>query len=204
MFKRRTPRTRAEHFREAVWPSMGLKRLGVYYKHRMGRLQGTPNYIASGLATGVAISFTPFVGLHMITGTIICWLTGGSIVAMILGSLMSGNFWTFPFIWIVTYKLGHLMMGHVKTAEFGGTHVPDQLMAHDKEPYGPFLPAEQFTLANLIHHPMELFLPMTLGCIPFCIVFWVFTFFMCQQIIIRYKAARAHRIAKRHGKVSEK
>ncbi len=182
MFLRRVPRSKAQHLREFIWPSMGLKRLSRYYKHRLGRMRGTPAFIAKGMANGVAISFTPFIGFHMATGLFLCWVTRGSVIAMALATLMSGNFWTFPFIWIATYKLGQLMLGHTWTAVHGGGGVPNH-----------------FTFSSLTHKPMEFLVPMTLGCIPFCIVFWVFTYFVCEQVIIRYKAARKRHLEERRA-----
>ena len=84
ILKRRHPRTRAQHIREALWPSMGIARLIKYYKHRIARLPGTPYYIAAGFATGVAVSFTPLVGFHLVIAGFITWVLGGSLVAMAL------------------------------------------------------------------------------------------------------------------------
>ena len=137
ILKRRHPRTKAHHLREALWPSMGIARVIRYYKHRIARLPGTSYYIAAGFATGVAISFTPFVGFHLILAGLVTWMLGGSLVAMALGTLISGNPWTFPFIWISSYKLGQLMMGHE------GTKAASRELTH-----------HQFTFHDLLQKPM--------------------------------------------------
>jgi uncharacterized protein len=184
MFKRRTPRSRREKFREFMWPSMGLKRLWLYYKHRMGRLPGTPQFIAKGMASGIAISFTPFVGLHMIMGTLTCWLVRGSLLSMVLGSLIGGNLWTLPLIWIGTYKFGRFMMGHKHWDSVGPT-MQDNFSV------------EKFSLQTLIDHPGHILLPMTLGCVPMVFISWVVAYYLTLEVVRKYQAARKHRIEKR-------
>lgn len=185
MFQRRNPRPRLKKMREALWPSMGLKRLTAYYKHRMGRLPGTPYYIAAGLATGAAVSFTPFVGGHIALGMLLCWMLRASFMAMVLGTVAAGNPWTFPFIWIGTYKLGNMMLGRVP-AETGGT-----------------LPPPGFTLSHLLEKPLELLLPMTVGSLPLAALTWVVCFLAVCQVIREYKEARRARIQNHQGRKKE-
>ncbi|MBI1215122.1 MAG: DUF2062 domain-containing protein [Alphaproteobacteria bacterium] len=184
MFKRRTPRTRGERLREMIWPSMGLRRLTRYYKHRMGRLPGTPQYIAKGMAIGAALSFTPFVGLHMILGTFFCWLLRGSLLAMLLGTLLTGNIWTLPVIWIGTYKLGHLMLGHLHASTASAMRAG--------------VVPEKFSMELLIHNPMRLLVPMTLSGVPLALISGAAIYYLTLQIVRRYQKIRRARIAQRH------
>ncbi|MBI3441324.1 MAG: DUF2062 domain-containing protein [Proteobacteria bacterium] len=181
MFRRR-PRTRLQKVREIIWPSMGWGRLLRYYRHRMGRLQGTPHFIAAGFATGVAVSFTPFIGFHLMTAGIIAWILDGSLVAMVLGTVMAGNPWTFPFIWIGTYKLGVIVLGK------HGSRAASSVLHH------------QFVFSDLLHKPLELLLPMTLGSIPLAVLSWVVSFYLVRQLVKGYKEARLARIHKHYGK----
>lgn len=181
ILKRRTPRTRVQHLREALWPSMGIRRLGKYYKHRIARLPGTSYYIASGFATGVAISFTPFVGFHLMLAGLVTWILGGSLMAMALGTLISGNPWTFPFIWISSYKLGQMMLGHKSTS------AASRVLRH-----------HQFTFTDLLDKPMELLLPMSLGSVPLAVIAWFITYFVVSDIVTRHKNARSRRIHGEH------
>lgn len=167
---------------------MGMKRLALYYKHRIGRLAGTPQFIAKGLASGVAISFTPFVGLHMIIGTLTCWAVRGSILAMVLGSLLGGNIWTLPLIWIATYKLGNIMLGHSRVSHF---------VEHNLQP-------DRFSLQLLIHQPGKLLLPMTLGCLPMVFVSWIVSYYIARVVVRQYQEARRHRIQRRRLAALEK
>lgn len=176
MFSRRIPRKKQQILREALWPSMGARRLATYYKHRIGRLPGTPSQIASGFATGVAISVTPFIGLHILIGGIIAWLSRASLIAMVVGTL-AGNPWTFPVIFYTTYKVGHMMLGHIKKAA-GMEHVP------------------VLTLQHLIEKPVELLIPLTVGSLPFCIVLWGISYYICRHLVRKYRAARMAKIMK--------
>jgi len=179
ILKRRHPRTKVHHIREALWPSMGVARVIRYYKHRIARLPGTPYYIAAGFATGVAISFTPFVGFHLMLAGLITWMLGGSLVAMALGTLLSGNPWTFPFIWLSSYKIGQMLLGH------------------ENAKAEPHVLHHQFTFNDLLQKPMELLLPMSLGSLPLAVAAWFVTYYIVSGIVKRHKDARMTRI---HGK----
>lgn len=181
MFLRRAPRSRGRKFKEILWPSIGWRRLIRYYHHRMGRLSGTPYFIAAGFATGVAVSFTPFIGFHLVTAGIIAWLLGGSLAAMVLGTVIAGNPWTFPFIWVSTYKLGKMMLGQ------HGSKWDSSTLPH------------QFTFADLLEKPMEFLMPMTLGSLPLGIISWIITFYFVRQVVKGYKEARLGRIHRRRG-----
>lgn len=178
MFKRTAPRTRRQKAREMIWPSMGWRRLIRYYKHRMGRLPGTPYFIAAGFATGIAVSFTPFIGFHLMTAAILTWLLEGSLVAMALGTIVAGNPWTFPLIWIGTYKLGEIILGEAETRSASST------LNH------------QFTFSDLMDKPMELLLPMTLGSIPIALISWLISFYFIRHVVKGYKETRQKRILK--------
>jgi hypothetical protein len=178
MFKRRRNRTRWERAREIFWPSMGWGRMARYYNHRMGRLPGTPDFIASGFATGIAISFTPLIGFHIVTAGVITWLLGGSLLAMVLGSVLAGNPWTFPLIWVGTYKLGKALLGqHWSRAD-------SSALEHG------------FTFSDILEKPMGLLLPMALGSLPLVILSWIVSFYFVRQLVKRYKEARLARIYK--------
>ena len=158
---------------------MGLQRLFRYYKHRMGRLNGTPYFIASGFATGVAISFTPFIGLHLIMGGGISMILRGSLVAMVLGSVVAGNPWTFPLIWAGTYKLGKIIMGQ-----------------HDSKLISETL-SHGLSFSDLLEKPIELLLPMTIGSLPLIFMSWGISFYLVRHLVKGYKKERHTRIYKR-------
>ena len=49
-----------------------------YWRARFRRLKGTPNSIALGIACGVAVSFTPFVGAHLMLAMLVAWMMRGN------------------------------------------------------------------------------------------------------------------------------
>lgn len=172
MFKRRTPITRWQKTKEALWPSMGWERAARYHMHRLKRLQGTPYFIASGFATGVAMSFTPFVGFHLMMAGITTWVLRGSMVSMIIGTVASGNPWTFPFIWVGTYKLGKVLLGQ------HGSRAASSTLSH------------VFTFSDLLKKPIDLLLPMSVGSIPFILISWPVSFYIVRYLVKKHKDAR--------------
>src|SRR3546814_12530299 len=110
MFKRRMPLPFHRRARAFLWPRGGWRLSGPYVAHRLRRLPGPPYRIAAGFASGAAISFTPFIGLHFVLATLLALCIRGNIVASAIGTMV-GNPWTFPLIWLWTYSLGHWLLG---------------------------------------------------------------------------------------------
>jgi uncharacterized protein len=86
-----------------------LKHFFRYHLIRLHRLAEDSNAIALGAAWGIFVSFTPFLGFHLILCTIMCILFGGSKLAAWIGSLI-GNPATFPIFFLADHKLGSWMM----------------------------------------------------------------------------------------------
>ena len=57
----------------------GFGRLFSYLFQRITRLPGAPASIAIGFASGVAASFTPFLGFHFIIGGALAMLFRGNV-----------------------------------------------------------------------------------------------------------------------------
>ena len=160
-----------------VWPRTGWSRAGTYFFHRVRRLPGTPYSIAAGFACGAAISFTPFIGLHFLVGAATAWLLGGNIFASAVGTAV-GNPWTFPIIWLTSYRLGAYVLGLN-----GAEALPEQL-----------------TMAYIFDNPHAVLLPMALGGIPMAIVAWFVSFWIVRRAISRYQVIRRARIARRESR----
>ncbi len=109
-FRRRTPATFSERLRAALWPRMGLRRSLRYMKLKLVRLSASPYSVAAGVAIGVAVAWTPFLGIHIVMAMILGFLLRANLVAAALGTTFA-NPLTFPLIWASTWELGHLMMG---------------------------------------------------------------------------------------------
>jgi uncharacterized protein len=149
--------------------------MASYAIKRATRLSGSPHNIAAGVACGVAISFTPFMGLHLIGSFLLSALVRGNYVAAAIGTLV-GNPWTFPFIWYVTYKFGRLLLG--------GEAVH-------------FVPFQQLSLATLWADLERAFWPMTVGGVTLGVVAGLATYFPLARLIAAYHAARARRRERR-------
>ena len=85
-----------------------FSRTKKYISLSIKRIKGTPQALSLGLATGIAVSFTPFIGLHALLAIFISWVIGGSMAAALIGTLF-GNPWTFPFIWYFTFEIGQFI-----------------------------------------------------------------------------------------------
>ena len=91
--------------RSVIWPARGFGRLFSYLFQRIIRLPGTPASIAIGFASGVAASFTPFLGFHFVIGGALAMLFRGNVLASAIGTFF-GNPWTFILIWLADYEIG--------------------------------------------------------------------------------------------------
>ncbi len=184
MFKRRNRRTLIESAREWVWPRAGWNRLLLYYRHRLVRMPDSSYRIAAGLACGVAISFTPFIGLHVALGMGLAFAMRANVLAAVIGTIV-GNPWTFPFIWSVTYWMGSMAMGLDGAVAL--TDVIDTKL--------------------LFHSPLQalkpVLLPMIIGGIPLGVLVWWLVYWPSHQVIDRYKIQRARRLQRQENMSSK-
>ena len=54
-----------------------FSRAKKYISLSIKRIKGSPQALSLGLATGIAVSFTPFIGLHALLAIFISWTIGG-------------------------------------------------------------------------------------------------------------------------------
>lgn len=109
-FRRRTPVRPLERLRAIFWPRMGFRRSLRYMKLRLVRLSASPYSVAAGVAVGVAVAWTPFLGIHIIIAMAIGFVLRANLVAAALGTTFA-NPLTFPIIWASTWELGHIILG---------------------------------------------------------------------------------------------
>lgn len=174
MFQRRNPLPLLGRLRALVWPRKGWRRASVYLAHRVRRLPGTPYRIAAGFASGAAISFTPFIGLHFVGAAVLALVLRGNLMASAIGTAV-GNPWTFPVIWLWIYTFGQWMLGGPATRE---------------------LP-ETLSLNYIFQHPLEILWPMIIGGAPTAVVAWFVFFWPVRAAVARYQIARRKRIRRR-------
>ncbi len=185
MFQRREKRQLHHRARDFLWPRRGWKRSSLYLFHRVGRLPGTPYSIAAGFACGAAISFTPFVGLHLVLGALFAWIIRSSIVASAIGTLV-GNPWTFPFIWAWIYEIG-LWIGQAGTYTHSGGEDFSSMFASVIEAL------LKLDMTYLFQTVWPVWWPMFLGGIPSFIVIWLVFFFSLRPLIASYQHRRFSR-----------
>lgn len=174
MFKRRNKRSFLGHAREWVWPRLGWGRLVSYYRHRLVRLPDTSYRIAAGVACGVAVSFTPFLGMHVGMALLLAYILRANLVAAAVGTVV-GNPWTFPFIWVLVYGVGATILGLDSGAAFGELIDSELLLAH------PWTALE------------PVFWPMVVGGLLLSVPAWLGTYWPLRNLVRRYRARRMRR-----------
>jgi hypothetical protein len=174
VFGRRRRLTLAERMRGWLWPYIGWRRAGRYLLMRVQRMPGTPHGIAAGLAAGVAVSFTPFIGFHLLLAFALAWAFGGNYLAAAIGTLV-GNPWTFPLMFAAAYELGCLMVGRV-----------------------PIGLAELANLSweHLLGDAWRLFWPMAVGSVPLGAAAGLATYFPLVRMIEAFQERRRQRLGR--------
>jgi len=174
MFGRRNPLPVHHRVWSVVWPKAGWRRASRYMAHRVRRLPGTPYRIAAGVASGAAVSFTPFIGLHFVAAALLALLLRGNVVASAIGTAV-GNPWTFPFIWTWIYTLGQWLMGADAASDFPAT----------------------LDLDYIFERPLDVLWPMTLGALPTAVVVWIAIFWVVRGAVAEYQHVRHNRIRRK-------
>lgn len=182
MFLRRKKITFPERVREFLWPRSGWRRTISYLFHRVARLPGSPYFVAAGFACGAALSFTPFVGMHIALGCLLAWVIRASLLSAAIGTVV-GNPWTFPFIWIWIYELGRWLLDETSGQVAEGLNF--------SEFFGTFTEAFlRFDLVYVFETAWPVFWPMVVGGIPTAVVVWVAFYFPLKPIVGAYQRRR--------------
>ena len=157
---------------------LGLELQKSYQKiiEKLLGLKGNPKSIAKGFATGVAISFTPFVGFHILLCLIITSITKENKIASTLGTI-AGNPWTFPFIWYITLHLGCIINGD----DIDASSIDFKLFF--SKLYHAII-ALDFDL--FIRDILPIFIPMFVGSIPCFIVVWIVVYHAIYKVLRKY------------------
>ncbi len=143
--------------RQWIWPSMGWRRFIRYQFIKLSRMTGGKKSIAKGFASGAAVSFTPFIGLHFIFAGLLAKVLRGNIVAAMIGTAV-GNPWTFPFIWFASYRLGLSILDWDK---------------HDDYDFD-----QELSITTLLSNPLDIFLPMLIGSLPLVLIVWPIAYYI--------------------------
>ena len=128
-------------------------------RYKITKIKDFPESVAIGMAWGVAISFTPLLGFHLIICYFGTWLMKGNLIAATVGTII-GNPWTFPFIFYLDYKLGTTIF--LERIDF-----------------------YEFKISFFVEHFEDLFYPTLLGSLPIAVIMWFVTFHICKNFLIR-------------------
>lgn len=173
LFRRRHKPSFWQQLRSWLWPRSGWRRTGLYVWHRLARLPGTPHSIAIGFASGVAVSFTPFLGLHILIAMAVTAIFRGSFIAAVIGTVV-GNPWTFPIFFALTNHVGGLILGSESRVI-----VPvwnwDALYSAPFDYMADFLPVV---------------FPLVVGGIPIAIVVWIVSYLVFKGVLTKYRTAK--------------
>ena len=195
MFRRRKPLSVLKQLRAVIWPERGFRRLFSYLVQRIIRLPGTPASIASGFASGVAASFTPFLGLHFILAGALALLLRGNVLASAIGTFF-GNPWTFILIWLADYEVG---LGVIHAFGYGASlHVLsiDELGAIMGNVMRFLSFTGNTTWADLSRDIEQVFMPMLIGGTVLGVIAWVSSFVLTLWAVKGWRLHRAKRLLK--------
>ena len=195
MFRRRKPLSVLKQLRAVIWPNRGFRRLFSYLFQRIIRLPGTPASIASGFASGVAASFTPFLGLHFILAGALAMLFRGNVLASAIGTFF-GNPWTFILIWLADYEVGLRVIN-----AFGyGTDMDvlsiDELVAIMGNVVRFLSFTRNLSWADLLRDIEQVFMPILIGGTVLGAIAWVTSFLLTLWAVKGWRLHRAKRLLK--------
>ena len=185
LFKRREKDNFIYNILYFLWPKKGWRRIIKYIALRLKRLPHSPHSIALGFTFGVSASITPFFGLHFFIGIFLAWLFRVSIFASLIGNLV-GNPWTFPFIWIMNYKVGILFYSTSNVPNINMKLLSNELLLLWNGFYTFFI---KFSYVDSLNNLKELQIipPMIFGSFILIILIGMPCYFLSRLIIINYK-----------------
>lgn len=185
MFGRRKPQKTTDKVRGWIWPRGGIKRASRYLWRRVVRIRATPHGIAAGFAAGAAVSFLPLSGLHFVLGAALALATQASVIAALLGTAV-GNPWTFPFIWLASYKLGNAI-------SIGAGNVSEGTIGQSLKTAADDLLSGQFRDAAIESWPV--LAPALVGGAIMAVGVWALIYFTIRPIVTRYQTRRSQNMA---------
>jgi uncharacterized protein (DUF2062 family) len=189
--------------RSFAWPRRGFGRVFRYVILRLTRLKVTPHSAALGFAAGAAISCTPLLGLHFVIALAIAFLTGGSMIAAMLGTAF-GNPLTFPLLFAASYWIGDRAFELIDAVGGGNAVLVHQADAQSMEEAGAaadrMLDAtdagmHQGWLWKEFDTVWPVFSKMLVGSVPLFIATYVIFYFVVRAAVSRFMEARSRRMA---------
>lgn len=184
LFRRRDPLNWFQRLRHAVWPRSGWRRTGKYVWRRLLRVQDSPHAVALGAAVGIGISFTPFLGFHLVGAAVLAWALRANVLAAWIGTLF-GNPWTFPFLWWASYQIGHVGV------LLASGHPPAHFSIHA-------------ALADPVSAVAPVIWPLSIGSVLLGTLAGFATYWPVLRLIRRYRLRRSERLQQARMKRGER
>ena len=172
---------------EGYEPEKGDNPIVKYIKggyFRFLRIRGTPKQIALGLALGVFIGVTPFMGLHAATAVCLAALFKWNKIAAAVGVFIS-NPATAPFLYWFTYQVGELIYKK-KT---------------------PFIPPSEFGLTGIIQvvkQTPEVLWVLTLGGFVVGLPLAFAAYWISYNAIVKYRKDIKAKLAEKKRRLIQK
>ena len=195
LFKRKNDLTFWGKIKNFIYPKKGLIRAYKYIFKRVSRIPDKSHAIAIGVACGVAVSMTPFVGFQLLLTALCAFILRGNIVAGLLATAI-GNPITFPFIWVGSYKLGNLIIGQ-SALSHGKIHFIE-LFKDMKEA----IVMLDFNL--LIENVLPILIPMTIGGTIMAIISGFITYYLIIGMVDEYKRTHEAKVSLAKEKMAKK
>ena len=173
--------------RHTLWPRKGFVRPFLYRAKCALRLNDSAHAIAIGVAAGAFVSFTPLMGLHILFAIGLAWLLRGNAVAAVLGTAI-GNPFTFPAIWLATYRTGSFLLGRATQREGAAENLADVFLKAE----GPW-----HDVIIGMWHP--LIWPMLVGGVPLGLIAGAACYGVTRQGASAFQAGRDKRVAAREA-----
>lgn len=188
MFQRKHNLSFVFRMRALFWPEKGWNRRFRYIKHRVVREAASSYGVSAGLASGICVSFTPFIGLHMLLAWGYCKAVRGNVLAAMVGTL-AGNPATFPAMFYLSYKVGAAILS---SFDWRGS-----LIAPDQDLWANMLDQPLDFLQQNLH---DIFLPTMVGGSVLAFGLFPFAFALCYPVGRAAKALNAQRRKRRWKK----
>ena len=157
-----------------------------------------PAHAAYGTMIGIAVALTPTVGVQM-GMVVVIWLIARHVFhwhfSVVLGCAWTWmtNYITAPPMYYVFYVTGQLMLG--RWDDLAGYHAFAEISRSFFSP--PDLDAIDLAKFYITNVFLGWGVPMLVGCVPFVIIGGALGYWWCLRFVIRYRAARQQRRARR-------
>lgn len=162
-------------------------RLYLYLRkgyYRFLQMRGEPRQIALGLALGVFIGMSPFMGLHAVTAIFLAAFFKWNKVASAIGVLVS-NPATAPFLYWFTYQVGEIFYSR-KT---------------------PFNPADEFgvtAILEILKKTPEVLWVLTIGGVIVGLPMAFLTYWFSYNAITKYRKDIRQRISEKKERLVQR